>query len=392
MRWRFPILLLLTLSVGCGGAAPPEDTKAATPAGTPTDVSMTADQIKHGEVRWLAVSETPVADFVELPGRLVVDDDHTARISPSVRGRVTDVKANLGDAVMRRQVLVILQSEEASARRSDLAKATAELTERQAALNYARAARERAERLLALKAGSAQDLERARADEATAQAGLSHAETAVAQAHTALSVLEVNAATGQVELASPIGGVVVARDAVVGAVVEAGASTLVVTDPSFLWLEFGAAAEVASRLKPGQRIEFVVPGVAGKLNAHILRVNGAVDPATRLVTVRAAVANSAGKLRPEMFVTVRAGEATPRPAITVPHDAVQLLDERPVVFLAQPDSQGGAKFVRRDVETGTTSDGRTHITKGLKPGDVVVTAGAFAVKSLFSRAKMPAGG
>jgi cobalt-zinc-cadmium efflux system membrane fusion protein len=392
MTRPFPLLLVLALAAGCGGAAPPEQTEQGPPAGTPTDVTMTADQIAHGEVRWSPASETAVEDFVELPGRLVVDDDHTARISPSVRGRVTTVNANLGDAVSRGQVLVILQSEEASARRSELAKATAELTERQAALNFARAARERAERLLALKAGSAQDLERARADEATAQAGLSQADAAVAHARTALSVLEVDAATGQVQLASPIGGVIVARDAVVGAVVEAGAPTLVVTDPSFLWLEFGASDDVAGRVKPGQRIDFVVPAIAGKLDARILRVNGTVDPATRLVTVRAAVANAAGRLRPEMFVTVRAGQATPRPAITVPHDAVQLLDERPVVFLAQPEGQGGAKFIRRDVETGTTSDGRTHIIAGLKPGDIVVTAGAFAVKSLFSRAKMPAGG
>ena len=89
---------------------------------------------------------------------------------------------------------------------------------------------------------------------------------------------------------------------------------------------------------------------------------------------------------------MRAETAAPRPAITVPHDAVQLLDERPVVFLAQPDGQGGAKFIRRDVETGTTADGRTHIIKGLNAGDVVVTDGAFAVKSQFSRGKMPAGG
>ena len=86
-------------------------------------------------------------------------------------------------------------------------------------------------------------------------------------------------------------------------------------------------------------------------------------------------------------MTVRAETSTPRPAISLPHDAVQLLDERPVVFLAQPDGKGGAKFIRRDVETGATVDGRTHIANGLAAGDVVVTDGAFAVKSQFSRAQ-----
>jgi cobalt-zinc-cadmium efflux system membrane fusion protein len=378
--------------VGCGRTTPPEEAKSESAVGTPTEVTLTADQIAHGGVRWSAAVATLVADFVELTGRLVADEDHTARLSPSVKGRVTAVRANLGDAVSRGQTLVILQSEEASARRADLARANAELTERQATLNYARAARERAERLLALKAGSAQDVERARTEQATAQAGVIQAQSAVEHGRTALSVLEVDAATGQIQLASPIAGVVVARDAVVGAVIDAGASALTVTDLSSLWLEFGAPEQVVSLLKSGQRLRFDVPGISGSSEARVLRVNGALDPATRLVTVRAAVGNRSKTLRPEMFATVHAETAAPRPSVTVPHDAVQLLDGRPCVFLARPDAHGGATFIRRDVQTGTTANGHTHIITGVNAGEVVVTEGAFAIKSQFSRGKMPAGG
>lgn len=389
MRWS--VLLLLIGAAGCG-AAPPEEPTAEVAAATPSEVTLTADQIAHGGVKWSVTVATPVADFVELTGRLVVDEDHTARLSPSVRGRVVAVRANLGDEVSKGQTLVILQSEEASARRADLAKATAALTERQATLTFARAARERAERLLALKAGAAQDVERARVDEASADAGVRQAQSAVDQAHAALSVLEVDVVTGQIQLASPIAGIVVARDAVVGAVIDAGAPSLTITDPSSLWLEFGAPDQVASLLTPGQRLHFDVQAVPGGAEARVLRVNGALDPTTRLVTVRAEVANASRKLRPEMFATVRAETAPPRPVVTVPDEAVQMLDERPVVFLARPDGERGATFIRRDVRTGTTANGQTHISSGVSAGDVVVTEGAFAVKSQFSRGKMPAGG
>jgi hypothetical protein len=57
----------------------------------------------------------------------------------------------------------------------------------------------------------------------------------------------------------------------------------------------------------------------------------------------------------------------------------------------EPDGKGGAKFIRRDVETGSTVDGRTHITKGIAPGNVIVTEGAFAVRSSFSRNSMKMG-
>jgi cobalt-zinc-cadmium efflux system membrane fusion protein len=401
-------MLALVASAACGRSAPADDAKttpaagaggmagmpgmaptAGAPAGSSTDVTLTADQIAHGGVRWSAVTPTAIADSVDLPGRLVADEDHTARLSPSVRGRVTDVRANVGDTVGRGQVLVVLQSEEAAARRADVASAAAALTDRQATLTYARSARERAERLLALKAGPAQDVERARADEATAQAGVTEAEAALAHAKTALSVLDVNPATGLVELAAPINGLVVTRDVVVGAVLDAGAPALVITDPSMLWLEFGAPEDLAARLKPGQRVPFDVSSTPAPRDARILRISGVVDSATRLVTVRAVVANARRVLKPEMFATVHVEKASETQGIVVPYDAVQLIDQRPVVFLAEPDGRGGAKFTRRDVQTGSTINGHTHITSGLKPGDVVVSAGAFSVKALLVHTAVP---
>ena len=92
-----------------------------------------------------------------------------------------------------------------------------------------------------------------------------------------------------------------------------------------------------------------------------------------------------------MFVTVRVETSPARPSVTVPRDAVQIFDGKPVVFLAEPDGKGGAKFIRRDVETGTTAAGRTRIIRGLTPGDVVVTDGAFAVRSSFTHTKMKMG-
>ena len=369
---------------GMPGMAAPNGSSASS-----TQVTLTADQIAHGGVQWSALTSTSIADTVDLPGHLVVNDDHTARLSPSVRGRVTDVRANVGDRVARGQVLVVLQSEEAAARRADVASAAAALTDRQATLTYARNARERAERLLAIKAAPAQDVERARADEATAQAGVIQAQAALTHAQTALSLLDVNPTTGSVDLVAPIDGLVVARDVVVGAVIDAGASALVVTDPSTLWLEFGAPEDVAVRLKPGDHVAFDVRSLPGRRDARVLRVSGVLDPTTRLVTVRAAAGNGDGALKPEMFATAHVANDADTHGIAVPYDAVQLIDQRPVVFLAEPDGHGGASFTRRDVETGSTTGGRTHITSGLKPGDVVVTAGAFAVKALLTHAAAP---
>jgi cobalt-zinc-cadmium efflux system membrane fusion protein len=92
-----------------------------------------------------------------------------------------------------------------------------------------------------------------------------------------------------------------------------------------------------------------------------------------------------------MFATVTLTVGQPRTGVMIPDSALQLLDERPVVFVAQTNGTGGARFERRDVEVGARTGAEIQIVRGLSAGDVVVTEGAFAVKSEFARSKMPPG-
>jgi len=77
------------------------------------------------------------------------------------------------------------------------------------------------------------------------------------------------------------------------------------------------------------------------------------------------------------------------PAAYVPEDAVQMLDGKPHVFLARPDGKGGAKIEAREVTLGARTNGRVAVIRGLAAGDVIVTAGAFAVKAELQKSAMP---
>jgi len=92
-----------------------------------------------------------------------------------------------------------------------------------------------------------------------------------------------------------------------------------------------------------------------------------------------------------MFATAWLDGGEPGQTIVVPNDAVQQLEGKPVVFVAKPDGQGGARFERRDVQVGGTARGETQILRGLDGGDTVVVEGAFAVKSEFARSTMAEG-
>jgi cobalt-zinc-cadmium efflux system membrane fusion protein len=354
-------------------------------------VTMTRDQIEHGGIQWAPVRAMAMTDTTDIPGQLAPDEDRTARLGAPARARVISVHVRIGDRVSRGQLLVTLQSEQASAARAEYAKAAAELKAHETAARYARTALERAERLLELKAVSRQDVERARVDSEEAEAARVQADADVQRAQDTLTHLGVSDAAGEIQVRAPIAGVVLSRDAAPGSVVDAGAPLVTATDPTTLWLEIAATERVAPLLRRGSQVQFTVPELLPQtFDATIENIGGALDPATRTLPVHAVVRNGGGALRPAMFATVTLTVGPERPGVVIPDGALQLLDERPVVFVARPDADG-ARFERRDVEVGARTRGEIHIVAGVSAGEVLVTQGAFAVKSEFARAKMPPG-
>jgi len=362
------------------------------PAATPESMTFTATQVRHAGVRWATVVAGTSAGTATIPGELTVNEDRTARLGAPGRGRVLAVRAQPGQQVARGQVLVTLQSAEAGMAQSDVAKASAEVTSRRAGAQYAASARARAERLLALKAIPRQEYERAIADDEQAQAALSQATAELRRARSAAQQMGAAGASASCEivLRSPLAGVVLERSAQPGAVVEAGAPLVVVTDPATLWLQIKAAEAQAGLFRRGGSLGFRVPAYpTERFTARIEAVGAGLDPATRTLGVRATVANANGRLKPSMLATVDVEGGARVTAMLLPDDAVQLVDGKPTVFIAHPDAKGGARLERRVVELGARSGGQVAVTRGLAAGDVVVVAGAFSVKAEFQKGAMP---
>lgn len=387
MTTRIIVLCLLATGAACSSGDVRTEESLAGAAPTP-DVVMSRDQIAHARIRWTVVEASTATEVVEVPGQLAPDEDHTARLGSPARARVVTVHVHMGDRVRLDQPLVTLASEQAATARAEYAKAVAELHADRAAERYARTALARAERLLELKAISRQDVERARVDEEEAESRCVQGEAEVERALATLAQLGVSD-TGEMIVRAPLAGIVLTREAVPGSVVEAGEPLLMITDPSRLWLDIAATERVAPALRSGGRVTFTVPDLAPRrFEATIGNVGGALDPTTRTLPVHAIVTNDSGALRPAMFATVMLPLGDVRAGVSVPDGAMQLLEERPVVFVAIPDADGGARFERRDVEVGARSQGDVQILRGLGPGEIVVIEGAFAVKAAFARSRM----
>lgn len=400
-------ILLLALgsavAAGCGkNDAPSHEAADTTPlsgrAGSaatgasmlPMSVTFTAAQIEHGGVRWGPAAMGTAAASVTVPGEVTPNEDRTARLGAPARGRVLSVSVRPGDEVSGGQVLVTLQSPDAGMAQSDVAKAEAERGARRAEAQYAASARARAERLLALKAIPRQDYERAITDDEHARSALAQADAEARRARTTADQLSAGGgASGEIVLRAPAAGVVLARTAMPGAVVEAGAPLIVITDPRSLWLTIAVPEPLAPLFRRGGRLRFTVSAYPHDTSvARVDAVGAGLEPDTRTLSVRAVIAASS-RLKPQMLATVIVDGVGGAPAAFVPEESVQVIQGTPSVFLAHPDGKGGARFERRDVTVGTRAGGTVAVLRGLSAGDVVVTAGAFAVRAELQKATMP---
>lgn len=367
----------------------------AAPAAAPTDAvtlgerSVSLAGIEVAEARGV----TRAATF-DAPAILALDETRTARIGSLVEGNVVRVLSGVGDRVPRGAVLAEMHSPVVHDAWADYRKAVSERRRRETELAWASQAAGRAARLHQEKALSLQERQRAEVDEVAAREELDRARTEVRRAEEVLEHLGVTnredptGETGEsVPVRSPLSGVVLDKHVTAGTAVTPGTPLFVVSDLTELW----AMAEVDET-----RIPLVAAGRPAKVHvaawpdrafeAKVTIVGDAVNPTTRRVTVRCQVPNPGGLLKPEMYARVSLGESAPRPMVVVPEGAIQEMDGRPCVFVAEE----GGRFEKREVALGATSEGLVEVRSGVSAGEKVATAGSFLLKSQLLSASAPA--
>jgi membrane fusion protein, multidrug efflux system len=100
-------------------------------------------------------------------------------------------------------------------------------------------------------------------------------------------------------------------------------------------------------------------------------IDNTVDKTTGTILCKATFTNESKRLWPGLFVNVVVQLSTQPNAILVSARAVQTSQEGQIVFVVKPD----LTVEIRPVEVGRPIDGEIIITKGLKPGERVVTDG-----------------
>lgn len=271
--------------------------------------------------------------------------------------RLTEVRVQVGDRVRRGQVLALLSADALAA---DVTAARAGVAEAEATQAEAAANAERARQLQASGAISAQQIQQYVTAEATAKAR-------VASLAARLRADEVRLA--QTRIVAPDEGVISARAATVGAVVQPGQELFrLIRKERLEWRADVAASEIA-RIRPGQKVN-VTPAGGGVVAGTVRMIAPTVDAATRNGMVYVDLPQP-GTARAGMFARgeFAVGE---REGVTLPQSAVVLRDGFHWVFQVGADN----RVQQLKVGVGARIGERIEITQGLAAGARVVAQGA----------------
>ena len=355
---------------GCGGAGGAQGATEAPAAPPAKDDAVLIDRTMLASIKVDAVAERPITSVLSIAGKVQFDEDRIVHLIPPIAGQVVGLRVKVGDRVHAGDTICAISSREAAQAvgeyfesRTDL-----DLAEKQAAITRD---------LYEHDAASRVALQQSETDLGKAQARF-------ARTAEALRVLGLAAEhdlkrfNGRLPITSPIDGAVVERKVTEGQFVQPDPAPMVtIANLETVWamgdlferdLRFvtrGLHAAVTTAAYPGE-----------SFHGRVDYISDSIDPATRTAKVRVAVVNPAGRLKPEMFVTVVLDVADTARAIVVPASAVFAEQGRTFVYV----DRGGGRFARRAITIAQDQGADRRVLSGLQAGERVVVDGVLLVR------------
>lgn len=271
-------------------------------------------------------------------------------LSAEVTGKVVEITVENGAAVKEGDLLVKLES---STEEAQLA--SAEANERLAQLNL-----ERSRDLLSKNTIAQSEFDAADATH----------KQAVAQSASIRALLDKKT------IRAPFAGRVGIRLVNLGQTLAVGDEIIPLQALDPIFVDFTLPQQRIGAVSVGQVIRITVDGVATQTDGKLTAINPQVDAATRSVRLQATFSNPDERLRPGMFAQVSLVLPEKEKVLVIPTTAVVRAPFGDSVYVVE-DKDGKLVARQQFVRLGATRGDFTVVTEGLKPGERVVSAGAF---------------
>lgn len=356
--------------------------KSPAAVSAPGLITLSAEESSRVGLQVQPAARSDFRTHRDFPAIVQPNQRNMAEITTLVRGRVVEVYADLGQEVKANAPLAILYSSELGLAQSGYLKAKAKL-------HVAEQAYSRAQFLLREQVIGEAESQRRQAELLSTQAEAN-------ESRDRLKLLGMNEEEfsrldrsrqirSVVPIVAPFAGRIIVRKLTRGEVVETTEKLFMIADLSEVWV----LANI-----PEKDISFVhsIHASGGsqaevRINAYpkevfkgtIAYVGDVLDPVTRTMQIRLELPNLDGRLKPEMFATIRLFSETQTDRLAVPEAALQRDQGRTYVFVRRSANE----YELRDVHVGDSNGTLISILDGLNEGEPVVTHGAFVLKSEF---------
>lgn len=284
-----------------------------------------------------------------------------ASLSAEVSGRVTAIHFDSGQTVRAGQPLVELNPEPLKAQLAQL--------EVQAGLAEINLKRDEAQLKAQAISQSVVDTDRATLKSAQAQ------------------VATQRALIAQKTISAPFSGRLGIRQVNLGQYLAPGAAVVTLQKLDPMEVDFTVPQSQIDLVRVGMKAQVETSAVPGRtFDATVTAVEPQVDTATRNLKVRARVPNPDNTLLPGVFATVRIAQGPPARHVTLPNAAVSYNPYGATVFIVKdngkgPDGKPRLTVEQRFITTGPTRGDQVAILKGVKAGEIVVTAGQLKLRN-----------
>ena len=327
---------------------------AAPAADSAQTVRLSGEEARRIGVTYAAAAVTPLSREIRTVGQVTFDETRVKTISPKIDGWVERLNIDFtGQFVRAGTPLLALYS-------PMLVTAQEELL--------------LAKKLSAEVAAGSEDARR------SAQELLSSARRRLAYWDVPASDIARIEHAGEVQrtltLYAPVGGFVVEKNVLQGQRIMAGDVLYKIADLGTVWVEGEVFEQDLPSVQLGLRAVAELQALPGEeFLGRITYVYPTLNPETRTVRVRVELSNSALRLKPGMYATLRLTGAARAGALSVPRTAVLSTGERHLLFVKRPDGM----LEPRLVEIGMATDDRIEILRGVAAGDTVVASATFLV-------------
>ena len=353
-------LAMLTFS-SCSSGKANESAEAPPQAAVQSDLDANNFKVDHPEqFPLVAAADHKAVPALNVTGVVQPDIVRAVPVVSLASGRVVEIKAKLGDAVEKGQVLLRVQSNDVSGAFQTYIKA--ENDERLAHTQLDRA------KLLYDKGAIAKSaLEQAETAETDAQADLK-----AATEQLRLLGIDKDHPSGIVDVKAPISGIITEQQVTNSSGVQglSGPNPFTVADLSYVWIVCDVYENDLDAVRVGDPADVRLNAFPKQsLRGRVSNILPILDPNIHTAKVRIEVKNP-GMLRIGMFATATFYGKQPEMHAAVPESAILHLHDREWVYAPL----GNGHFKRVEVITGKIlSDKQQEVVSGLKPGDQVVS-------------------